>query len=207
MIQPQDHDLRVRRGQVITAAHHNGLVSLAERIQLQRGALKGRSEPGGFTPRITAQVVVRVEHPFRVLLTTEHDLAFVTIDPGYVNGIMPEIDGDLDSVPLDKLNARGEVPRLAIPKDAWQPYGTGERALVFLRYQLDASFLVNRVTPVALAKPPSAALPRQWHKLCATLYYQTGTFRVRQHVFFDQYFTASGGTSAGRFTAWPRAAG
>lgn len=204
MILSAHSDLRVRRGQVITAAHHNGLVDFAERIQLQRGALKGRSEPGGFTPRITAQVVVRVEHSFRVLLAEEGEKLFAVIDPGYVNGIMPKIGG----VALDDVDKDTELPpRLEVTKEAWKPYGLGERALVLLRYDLTADLLVSQVTPVALPSPPSAALPRQWHKLCAMLYRQDGTVRVRQRIFFDQYFTATGGTSAGRFNAWPRAAG
>ncbi len=199
-----DGGLKVKKDQRILAAHHNRLVDFAERIHFQRGALKGRSEPGGFTPRIEAQVVVRVEHSFRVLLAEEDDKLFAAIDPGFVDGIVPKIGG----VALDAVDETTKLPpRLEITKEAWQPYGLGERALVMLRYDLDANFLVAAVVPVVVPMPPSAALPRQWHKLCAVLYRQDGAVRVRQRIFFDQYFTATGGTSAGRFTAWPRSAG
>lgn len=194
--------LRVAPGQPIRTEDHNGLVRLAERLTWQRGRMKGRRMPDGFLPRVEAQVILGVEHPFRVLTAAADEKLFATFTTGHVNGIVPKIG----KLALDMADENGNPPRLEIPRDAWKPYGTGERAIVMLRYDLTADFLVSAVTPVALPAPPSAALPRQWHKLCALLYRQDGTVRVRQRIFFDQYFTASGGTPAGRFTAWPRVA-
>lgn len=197
-------NLRVAPGQPIRSEDHNALVRLAEHLTWQRGRMKGRRMPDGFLPRVEAQVILGVDHPFRVQTAEADEKLFATFTPGVVNGIMAKI-GPLALDAVDKDT--GLPPRLEIPKEAWKPYGMDERALVQLRYDLTADLLVSAVTPVALPAPPSAALPRQWHKLCAILYRQDGAVRVRQRLFFDQYFTASGGTPAGRFTAWPRAAG
>lgn len=195
--------LRVRKGQRVEAAHHNGLVRLASQLTIQRGRLKGRQDPDGFTPHVEVSTSVSVDHPFRMSVTEgEDDVQLVTFTPGTVSGVVPA----LDELALDDVDDAGEPPVLRVEADAWAPHGRVERALILFRYDLDAAFSVLKVTPLAAPKKPDPS-PRTWHKLIGFLIRFEGNVRPFQQCFFAQYFDAAGGKTPGAFRAYPRAAG
>jgi hypothetical protein len=198
--------LRVRQGQRIEAAHHNGLVTLAQSLTFQRGTLKGRQLPEGFIPRVVVSQTISIDHPFKVTLTpgdNDQEMS-ATFTLGYVAGIVPQIDG----TPLDEPDDNGAPPVLKVTEAAWKPRGNIERALIMLRYELDhSSFTVNKVVPVAVATPPHQS-PWTWHKLIAiAIRDSTGQVTVSQQCFTSQEFDTSERKPSGLFRAWPRSAG
>ncbi len=201
--------LRVRKREIIFAEHHNGLVAFAEQLTVQRGRLRGRQLPDGFIARAEFSVSTSVTHPFKVRINEDGDkgpeVLFVS---GHVNGVIPVIKAaDGKERALDDLNENEEGPALLIPEEAWQPRGTGERALVMFRYELRApDATVEKVVAVVVAEPPAR---KAWtfHKLACILRRKDGTITPAQQIFFDQYFDASNVGKDGTFTAWPRAAG
>ncbi len=192
--------LRVRPGETIRAVHHNELVKLAASLVLQRGQLKGRQMPTGFMPRVQVSQTVQIDYPFRMQFgSDDNDNVTIIFTPGYIEGIMPKIN----DVALDDVDGDGNPPILTVTQDAWAPYGNVQRALVMLRYDLDKSFNVSAITPVAVPSPPSN--PQQWFKLCGILTQVDGIVKPYQLMFFSQYFSAGAGVSTGHFTAFPRA--
>ncbi len=200
--------LRVHSREKILADHHNGLVMFAETLTILRGRIKGRQLSDGFIPRIDVAVKTSVSHPFKVKVSEDEDgKPVVFMRAGHVNGVIPILGEGDKARALDDLDDNDDPPPLAIDEAAWQPRGTGERALVMLRYELrtgDAS--VAKVVPVVVAEPPAR---KAWtfHKLAAILRRKDGTVTPSQQIFFDQYFDASNVGKDGTFTAWPRAAG
>lgn len=202
--EPTPESLIVRKGQEITADHHNRLVRFADRLTLQRGALKGRQDSDGFTPRITVSTTLSVSHAFKVAVTAGQnpDEQLATFTLGHVAGIIPTIDDRA----LDDLDENGDPPALIVKADAWKKHGRGERALLMFRYELTHDdFTVAKVVPVAVPEPPAAA-PYTWHKLIAILQRTDDEIRATQICFFSQEFDTSERTATGRFHAWPRIA-
>jgi hypothetical protein len=196
--------LLVKRGERVLAEHHNGLVKLAESITLQRGPLKGRQDANGFTPHIDVPPASgAVDHAFKIALSDgPRGELLCRFTPGHVGGIIPIIGVRY----LDDFDDEDLGPALEIPDDAWKKRGLTERALIMFRYELNPSFAVAKVVPVAVAAPPDNP-PFAWHKLIAILIRsEDGAIRVLQQCFFSQYFDTSERKPSGRFRAWPRAA-
>ena len=195
--------LLVRKGQPIEAAHHNGLVRLAEQLIIARGPVKGRQMPDGFTPHIKITQVTQVDHPFKVSVeaisgtgaSTEYGATFSL---GTVEGIIPEIE----KVGLDTVDVKGNPPVLKIKPEAWKSSGTAKRSLLMLTYTLDPnSHIVTAVTPIAVPQVPDFQ-PWTWNKLIAILVRIDTDITVKQMCFFNQRFYAIN-PSSGRFTPIP----
>lgn len=196
--------LRVEPGDVVRAEQHNGLVQLAESLTFARGRMKGTQLTDGFIPRIRLETHSSVSHPWAVAVEEgdEPGELLLTISPGFVGGIVPKI-GELA---LDEQDEDGQPPKLKVSGDAWAKHGAGERALLMLRYDLDASFAVIKATPLAVPTKPTPE-PRAWHKLLGFLSRLDADVRYLPMCFFNQYFDAAGGKTPGAFRAYPRAAG
>lgn len=203
--------LRARAGERPSAGRENELVRLAEALTLQRGSLKGRQEPGGFTPHVSVSTTSDPDYNFKAALGEDEEgkptLTFLT--PGHVGGVVPVIvtdDGSEVAID-DTIDESGTPPSLPIPEDAFAAHGNVERALVMLRYELrpeDAS--VARVVVVAVSAPP-AAKAWTWHRLCGFVVRQSEAVRWVPMLFFSQQFAASNVNKAtGTFSSWPRIA-
>lgn len=197
-------ELRVRKGERISAAKHNALVSLAERLTLQRGRIPGRQSPDGFTPMVDVQATAAPSgHAWKITPEDQGETLALFFTPAHVSGIMPMIG----KVPLDEVGADGRAPALIVTKDAWAKRGMGERALIMFRYELrHTDFRPEKIVPVAVATPPDRA-PWTWHKLIAILTRFDGAVKVWPQCWFPQAFDATDTTPAGAFTPWPRAEG
>lgn len=191
---------RVRRGQRISASHHNGLVRLAEELTITQARVKGRHDPDGFSPHFDVRATVNVDHPFKVALSTDAGGKLTaTFSPGFVAGIVPKIK----DVALDDVDTQGNSPALIVGDDAFKKQGNAERGLLMFRYDLDHdSFEVTAVTPVAVPTPP-ASQPWTWYKLIAILTRVSGDVTVSQQCFFSQDFDVSEVRANGFFHAWP----
>lgn len=204
MSAPGGDQLRVQRGQRIAAAHHNGLVDFAQRIEIARGSVPGRREPGGFTPFIEATATIAPRHDFRLSVEEGDEPGELRASwtPGHVGGIVPQI-GELH---LDETDDDGNPPALIVRADVWQPYGRGERCLLMFRYELARDFSVQKVMPVALPKAPDRE-PWIWHRLVAILTRREGQLRVWPMIFFSQQFdVADPRPTSGGFQPLPRIA-
>lgn len=204
--QPSAAQLRVNRGDEILAKHHNGLVSLAEQVQLQRGQLKGRQDPDGFAPAVDVTTKTSVDSAFKMTLGEDSEgRPTISFSSGLVEGIAPKI-GDRE---IDDLDENGDPPVLTVKEDAWAPLasGVGDRALVYLRYDLNQAFYVQSVEPVVLPKLPPAG-NWTWYKLVGYLFRIDGSVSAKQMIFFNQHFNAVNvKASSGGFQAIPSAGG
>lgn len=195
-------NLKVRPGQIVEAAHHNGLVNLAESLTITRGRVKGRQDSGGFTARISAVAKANVEHAWKSVIDEDGDRLFLgIIVPSHVNGVVPEINGQ----PIDVAEKDGELPRYEIPKAAWAKRGLAERAHVYLRYDLRREdFSIEKITLAAFAEPPPQK-PWVFHKLFGWLTRQDGSVKWHPQMFFPAYFDVSQtDKTRGTFKPWPR---
>lgn len=200
--------LRVRAGDRPSAGRDNELVRLAEALTLQRGAFKGRQEPGGFSPHVSVSTTSDPDYNFKAVLGEDDDgkptLTFV--NPGHVGGIVPVIvTADGGEVRMDDpMDGSGTPPALPIPDAAFAKKGNVERALVMLRYELRAEDQsLQKITAVAVPAPPAA---KAWtfHRLGGYVVRQNGSARWVPMIFFSQQFGVSNvDQSTGRFKAWP----
>ena len=202
--------LRVREGERLSAARDNALVRLAESLTLQRGSLKGRQEPGGFTPHVEVSSTSDPKYNFKAALGEDDDgkPVLTILTPGHVGGVVPVIvTANGKEVKIDDTtDASGTPPSLPIPDDAFAKKGNVERALVMMRYDLrpeDAS--VMKATFIAVPAPP-AVKAWTWHKLCGFVIRQGESARWEPMIFFSQQFDVSHVSKDGRFKPWPRIA-
>lgn len=195
----------VRNGKAPTAQQHNALVQLTEQTTMQRGPLRGRRMPDGFTPRVSIKATLSVDYNFRVTLSEGKtaDEWVVSFTPGDVAGIIPEIDG----VALDDVDEANNPPQLTVKPDDWRKVGNVSRTLIMFHYELEhSSFVVQKVTPIAVPRPPDAK-PWEWNKLVAFLTRSNdGTVKVTQRVFFSQAFDVANSKPNGTFTPLPHLA-
>ena len=195
--------LRVTRRQRIEAAHHNGLVTLAESLEIQRGRLKGRQEPDGFTPRIDIRATTSPSHPWKPSLgETERGLVTIGFETGHISGIVATIDGTA----LDDVTDQEEPPLLTVPASAWKKNGNAERALIMAKVTFrTADFSVETVELVAVPAVPDFR-PFTFHKLIHILTRIDGTVKAHIQTMHSLYLDVSDTDKTGRFKAWPRCA-
>lgn len=193
-------DLRVQPGQIILAAHHNGLVDLAESMSLGSSSIAHQDKDGVIIRASLHGLSPRTNHAFRIALGEDGDDVLLTFTPAHVAGIMPTIDDE----GLDHFDEAGNPPALRVGKSAWKKVGAVERTLVMFRYELAGDFTVAKVVPVAVPAPP-ARKPFTWHKLVAILVKQNGDIRVFPQMFFPQNFLAAETTTSGGFRPLPYA--
>lgn len=175
---------KVSPGDLVRAEHHNGLVDIATAIQLQRGRLKGRQYPDGFHAHVKAEATLTFSHAFKMTVDElDGDKVAVRFSLGTVDGSVPQIDGK----EIDEIDESGDIPALLVADEAWVAHGKAERALIYFRYELNKSFEVAKVVPVAAAKKPDSA-PWQWHKLVGFLTRYEGAVRPTQIAFFPMRF-------------------
>jgi len=201
-----------RRHAPLSRQRDNAIAQLAEQLTLQRGSLKGRQEPGGFTPHVGVSTTSDPDHDFKAVLTQDAqgkpELTFLTA--GHVGGVVPVlVTADGEELAMDD-SADGESdtrPALPIPDSAFAPRGRVEKALILFRYDLrpeDAT--VSKVTVIAAAEVPGTRA-WTWHRLAGWVRRFQGTDTWVPMIFFSQQFDVSDVNQAdGRFKAWPRIA-
>lgn len=198
------NNLKVRRGELVRAEHHNALAHLAEQLTIGRGRVKGRQDSGGFIARLDPRVSVSVSHAWKAVLEEDDDKLWLRfLVPSHVSGIVPEIEG----VAIDDVQEDGEPPRLEIPASAFAKKGRSERALVLLRYDLRREdFTLEKVVPIASDKP-LGVLPWKWHKLLGYVVRQNDEVKWWPQAFFPLAFDVSNvNPQTGHFKPWPRLA-
>ena len=178
--------LTVRRGEPIRAEHHNNLVKLAQSLSLQRGAVKGRQYPDGWTPRIQVVQEVDIDCPWQGAIQQQDASTslFTFTTTGTVAALVPVIG----STPIDQLDSNNQAPQLKVDASAFAQYGNAMRGLLLFKLTYDhATGYAQKVEVVALATMPAVAGLASGiaYKLAGFLINAGGNVSYNQQCFFN----------------------